>query len=173
MVEVLRMDCCQDFLACCVIHVMYTRLGLGCVGNGTMYTWVCSGEDGRSVISTEVPVCAKTVWGGGWKQGEKEAWEKQLWLGMLLRSRTACSLKMVQSLPSKVRKTEEKISSLKEVIASSVPFSLFVGLVLVVCLLGLLVVTLDQSSRTKRRAGISGQCSPLPLGYKREVWLRR
>ena len=26
-----------------MIHGMYTRLGLGCVGNGTMYTWVCSG----------------------------------------------------------------------------------------------------------------------------------
>lgn len=138
-----------------------------------MYAWVCSGWDGRSFLPTEVPVCGKTLWGGGWKQGEKEAWAKQHWLGMRLRSRTACSLKMVQSPPSKVRKTEEKVSSLKKVIAPLVPFSVFVGLDLVVCLLGLLVVTLDQSSRAKRRAGISGQCSPLPLGYKKEVWLRR
>lgn len=86
MVEALSIDCCQDFLGGCVIHAMYTRLGY--VRDGTMYTWVCSGWHGRLFICTKAPVCGKTLWGGGWEEGEKEAWEKQAWLGMLLRSRT-------------------------------------------------------------------------------------
>lgn len=51
-------------------------------------------------------------------------------------------------------------------------FQCVCGAGLVVCLLGLLAVILDQCSRVKRRAGISGQCGPWPLRYKKEVWLR-
>lgn len=65
--------------------------------------------------------------GRGLERGEKEASEKQPCLRVAQKQNSL--LKTVQSLPSKVRKTEEKIWSLKEVIVSSVPFSVFVELV--------------------------------------------
>lgn len=107
----------------CHVHTA----GSQSVGNGTMYTWVCSGWDGRPFIPTEAPVCGKTLWGGGWKEVRRKPQKSNP--ACLLLSRTACLLKTVQSLPSKVGKTEEKIWSLKEVIVSSVPFSVFVELV--------------------------------------------
>lgn len=144
------------------------------------------GMDGCPFISTEVPACGKTLWGGGWEDGGKEAWEKQSWLGTLLRSRTACSLKTQTdrqtdrqnsmlpedgSTPAfKSKKDRRKDMIFKRGHSFLSSFQCLWGCSWW-CLLGLLAVTLDQSPRARRRAAISGQCSPLPLGYKRRFVL--
>lgn len=164
----LSMGCGQNFLEGCVVHVMCTLQGPGV---WEMYTWVCSGWDGCPFISTEAPVCGKTLWGGGWKEGRRKPQKSNsAWVVAQKQNSMLVDDSSIPTFKSKKDRRKDMIFKRGHSLLSS--FQCVCGAGLVVCLLGLPAVILDQCSRAKRRVGISGQCGPWPLRYKKEVWLR-
>lgn len=148
----------------CNVHTAGSR----CVGNvhlGLLRMGRCP------FISTEAPVCGKTLWGGGWKEVRRKPQKSNsAWVVAQKQNSMLVQDSSIPTFQSKKDRRKDMVFKRGHSLLSSFQCVCVAGLV--VCLLGLLAVILDQCSRAKRRAGISDQCGPWPLRYKKEVWFR-